>query len=66
MIQYLLSITIIEPAWRKQSMILLQKSVKEKSMKNTDKDEVEGFLNLKTSRHNIMYTSIYSNISEFS
>ena len=35
-------------------------------MTNMDREDVEGSLNLKTSRHNIMYTLFYSNISEFS
>ena len=34
-------------------------------MTYTDKDEVEGSFNLKTSRNNIMHTFFYSNISEF-
>ena len=34
-------------------------------MTDTDKEDVEVSLNLKTSRHNIMYTLFYSNISEF-
>ena len=34
-------------------------------MTNTDKEYVEGSLNLKTSRHIIMHTLFYSNISEF-
>ena len=55
----------MDPIWRKQSIILPQKSDKEKSMTTTDKDEVEGSFNLKTYRHNIMYTLFYSNISEF-
>ena len=35
-------------------------------MKYTDKEDVEGSFNLKTSRSNNMYTLFYSNISEFS
>ena len=38
---------------------------RKKSMTTTDKDEVYGSYNLKTSRHNIMYTFFYSNLSEF-
>ena len=34
-------------------------------MTTNDKDEVEGYFNPKTSRHNIMYTFFHSNISEF-
>ena len=32
----------------------------------TDIEDVEGSFNLNTSRHNIMYTFFYSNISDFS
>ena len=46
-------------------MISTQKSDKEKSMTTTNKEYVEGSFNWKTSRHNIMYTFFYSNISEF-
>ena len=53
----------IYPTWIKLSMILPQKLYKEKSMTNTDKDEVEGSSNLNTSIHNIMYTFFYYNIS---
>ena len=38
---------------------------RKKPMTTTDKDDVEGSFNLKASRHNIMYTFFYSNISEF-
>ena len=34
-------------------------------MTTTNKYDVEVSLNLKTSRHNILYTFFYSNISEF-
>ena len=34
-------------------------------MTTTYREDVQGSLNLKTSRHNIMYTFFYSNISEF-
>ena len=50
---------------RKQSTISTQKLGKEKSMTTTDKYEVEVSLKLKTSRHNIMYNFLYSNISQF-
>ena len=36
-----------------------------KSMTTTDKEYVDGSFNLKTSRHNIIYTFFYSNISDF-
>ena len=36
-----------------------------KSMKYTDKEEVDGSFILKTSRNNTMHTFFYSNISEF-
>ena len=35
-------------------------------MTSTDKEDVEGSFNLKTSRNNTMHTFFYSNISEFS
>ena len=53
----------MEPTLRKLSMISPQKPYKEKSMTTTDKYEVEGSSNLKTSRHNIMYALFYPNIS---
>ena len=34
-------------------------------MTTTDNHEVEGYFNIKTSRHNIMHTFFYSNICEF-
>ena len=39
---------------------------RKKPMTTTDKDEVEGYFNFKTTRNNIMYNLFYSNISEFS
>ena len=35
------------------------------SMTCTDKEEVEGYLNLKTLGNSTMHTFLYSNISEF-
>ena len=46
-------------------MISPQKSYKQKSMTQTDKDKVEVSFNLKTSKNNVMPTFFYSNISEF-
>ena len=46
-------------------MISQQISDKEKYNTYTDKYEVEGYFNLKTSIDNIMYALFYSNISEF-
>ena len=34
-------------------------------MTATDREDVEGYFNLKMSRHNIMYTLFYSNIYDF-
>ena len=39
---------------------------RKKSMTTSDKYEVEGYFNFKTSRNNIIYNLFYSNISEFS
>ena len=48
-------------------MISPKRSEKEtKYITSTDKYEVEGSFNLKTLRNNIMYTFLYSDISEFS
>ena len=46
----------MEPIWKVKSRISPQSLDGEKSMKTTDKYEVEGCFNLKTSRHNIMCT----------
>ena len=35
------------------------------SMTITDTDEAEGYYHLNASRHNIMYTFFYSNVSKF-
>ena len=45
--QYILSSTIMEPIWRKQSMILTQNQTKKKSITTTDKDVFGVSLNLK-------------------
>ena len=38
---------------------------RKKPMTTADKDDVEGYFDLKTSIHNIIYTLFYSNIYEF-
>ena len=38
---------------------------RKQSMTYTDKEEVEGSFNIKTSIYNTMHTFFYSNISEF-
>ena len=46
-------------------MISPQKLYKEKKITTTDIEDVDRFFNLNISRHNIMYTFFYSNISDF-